>query len=195
MWGFRSGVGQVSLLTASFTWLLVCIACDFMSVHLNRTIPGPDNLQKKCPKPKSITSVSVKWDKELSSRAPLGSVPCLRSWTSFVNGWNTSCASKTLSRTESVMMPRRETRWGAVTHKQRRRRDSHVPEYRWVQWAVTVDVFVWDCVMYNSQDVCKERSLWFLALKRYNRKLNVFALVSFLSTQPEVKVTMSLNPH
>lgn len=40
MWGFSSGVGQVSLLTASFKCLVVCITCDFMSVHLNRTNPG-----------------------------------------------------------------------------------------------------------------------------------------------------------
>lgn len=49
------------------------------------------------------------------------------------------------------MMPRRETQNEQSSHTNRER-DSQVPPSRRVQWAVTEDGFVCDCVMSDSQE-------------------------------------------
>lgn len=79
-----------------------------------------------------------------------GISPGLRTSTSIVEWWNISWTFKTIrKKTRSVwflhVMPRRET-WTEELWHANRRRSSHVPACRWVQWPVTRDGFVW-CVI------------------------------------------------
>lgn len=52
----------------------------------------------------------------------------------------------------TVMMPKRETQSEELSHTNSER-DSQVPTHRRVWCAVTVDGFVSNCVMYDSQHV------------------------------------------
>lgn len=78
-----------------------------------------------------------------SQEKALGSESAYGLSTSFVNGWNISCTSKTGNRGLFGFiptMPRRETQSDELSLPNRGR-DSHVPPWPWVQWAVTVDAF------------------------------------------------------
>lgn len=88
-----------------------------------------------------------------SQEKDLGSQSAYGLSTAFVKGWNISCTSKTGNRglfDSITLMPRRETQRASSSPSHTHTgKDSHVP----LQWLVTVDVFVWDCVMYNSHEL------------------------------------------